>query len=47
MDLDVLGRADLLKYLQEETEERKATIIHVSEVEMGSSEHPKHYLDSR
>lgn len=30
VDLDVLGRADLLQYLIEETEERGATIIYVS-----------------
>ena len=30
VDLDVLGRADLLSYLQEETEQRNATIIYVN-----------------
>ena len=30
VDLDVLGRADLLHFLQQECEQRKATIIYVS-----------------
>lgn len=30
VDLDVLGRADLMKHLAEEAEERKSTIIYVS-----------------
>jgi hypothetical protein len=30
VDLDVLGRSDLLSYLVEETEQRKSTIIYVS-----------------
>ncbi len=29
VDLDVLGRSDLLSYLVEETEQRKSTIIYV------------------
>lgn len=29
VDLDVLGRADLLRFLQQETEERGATVIYV------------------
>ena len=29
VDLDVLGRADLMTYLVEETNQRKATIIYV------------------
>lgn len=29
VDLDVLGRADLMQYLVEETEQRKATIVYV------------------
>ena len=29
VDLDVLGRADLLQFLQEECEQRGATIIYV------------------
>ena len=29
VDLDVLGRADLMTYLVEETEQRKSTIIYV------------------
>ena len=29
VDLDVLARADLLEFLREESEERKATIVYV------------------
>ena len=29
VDLDVLGRADLMRFLMQETEERNATIIYV------------------
>ena len=30
VDLDVLGRADLLQYLKDETDQRGATIVYVS-----------------
>jgi CCR4-NOT complex subunit CAF16 len=30
VDLDVLARADLLEFLKEESEQRKATIVYVS-----------------
>ena len=37
VDLDVLGRADLMDYLRSETEERGATIIYVTISSLWSS----------
>ena len=34
VDLDVLGRADLLRFLRQETQDRNATIIYVSLLSM-------------
>mmetsp|Transcript_8755 Transcript_8755/g.20364 ORF Transcript_8755/g.20364 Transcript_8755/m.20364 type:complete len:309 (-) Transcript_8755:198-1124(-) len=44
VDLDVLARADFLRFLTEETEERKATIIYATHIFDGLGEFPTHML---
>lgn len=42
MDLDVLARADLLKFLRKECEERGATIIYATHIFDGLEDWPSH-----
>ncbi|KAI5595465.1 hypothetical protein POPTR_003G155800v4 [Populus trichocarpa] len=44
VDLDVLARADLLKFLRKECEERSATIIYATHIFDGLEEWPTHIL---
>lgn len=44
VDLDVLARADLLKFLRKECEERGATIIYATHIFDGLEEWPSHIL---
>lgn len=44
VDLDVLGRSDLLSYLVEETEQRKSTIIYATHIFDGLEDWPTHIM---
>lgn len=44
MDLDVLARADLLKFLRKECEERGATIIYATHIFDGLENWPSHIV---
>ncbi|XP_043723904.1 ABC transporter I family member 20 [Telopea speciosissima] len=44
VDLDVLGRADLLKFLRKECEERGATIIYATHIFDGLEDWPSHIV---
>lgn len=44
VDLDVLARADLLNFLQEETEVRNATIVYATHIFDGLAEWPTHLV---
>ncbi|KAJ4955907.1 hypothetical protein NE237_012690 [Protea cynaroides] len=44
VDLDVLGRADLLKFLKKECEERGATIIYATHIFDGLEDWPSHIV---
>lgn len=44
VDLDVLARADLLKFLRKECEERGATIIYATHIFDGLEDWPTHIV---
>lgn len=44
MDLDVLARANLLKFLRRECEERGATIIYATHIFDGLEDWPSHMV---
>lgn len=44
VDLDVLARADLLKFLKKECEERGATIIYATHIFDGLEDWPSHIV---
>lgn len=46
MDLDVLARANLLKFLRRECEERGATIIYATHIFDGLEDWPSHMVCS-
>ena len=46
MDLDVLARANLLKFLRRECEERGATIIYATHIFDGLEDWPSHMVRS-
>lgn len=46
MDLDVLARANLLRYLSKECEERGATIIYATHIFDGLEDWPTHVVSS-